>query len=1181
MATVSGTGFSTQLQPDCLFGSAQDGAVVPATIASSTELRCTSPSLGHAAPQMHSGYAYELHELMLGGNATRLRTAVRLSARADPAAGALEAPLPLGAPPLLDFSASWLLLLPSASSLLPSAGAPTAAPRPGAPAHRDDEARVGFRYGPLPRDARGRPKFGGEGAVVGLSVSVSDGGAPLVLEVRLADVTLLSRVLGTALARDTWMRLAVNVTDGQLSVTSDERVLVSALPLPGWAPSRAWQMGIGAHGARAGGRYVSALRLRSALILGLATVPVRVRMHGALTSNPLNFTFTADAVVSSVTPVSGPMSAPTRLTIRGANFNLGLAVACRFEQGSTLALVPATLVTNVSDAQINCTLGDGAATWQLGSIGVFVALGPQATYGPGTSFLRYPTPTLHALTPVLGVGNSTTVHIQGEGLGGGTDRRCRFGQHEAPATVVDAGGGAAPALRCLAPPATSAGVVDVAISLNGVQFVQTGAPLAFRYLVADTPRVSAVTPAVGPMDGATNVTVHGTNFVAMSAADGMLVCRFGDAMVNATFVSGAALRCTAPPAALALAGATLVGAGAVLVQMSLNRQEFYSGAPFAYMPRAGTLLPPVPSSKGLRGGSVTLVALSTALDPRVRDSVRFNCRFGECMDGGGGCSVTPGTLITLASVRCGVPAAPIAFGPDEQSRSISLALAPNGAQYTHHGANFTYLALEPMLLALEPPIGPLRGGTHVTVRGTGLALGTARRCRYALSPSVRVEVSATALFDKSGVVCVAPQTASAQPAPLEVTLNGVDWVGNVTHGDFTYTGSAAPDVIAPSSGPRHGGTSFYLGILPRPLSHMLASAGLAACRLGNDTHPASFDLQRGGLRCATPLLTPPAAVGEYPIYATINGQQFEPSPSATWRYVYSVQDLLSGNTASGGGGASPSPPSAPPSAPPPLGTPGSGTADLTQVGSGLAGSGATGGSGPSSPSSPSASATLRVGPLSGPTEGGTRLTLNASFALTLATELRCRFGHAAGGSVLATVAATSVFLGACVSPPLTAPGAIPLGLSLNGQQFYDFETFTSYAPAQPSRPSEPPSMAASRSPSSAPASAAAWATAPATLVRPSCLPPTTQARLAARCCDAACLRPMPPAFTRRSPFASTTRCGSASSARCTGRRRCAAVRYVSSRAPCRAARPTRTRARCCCACSRALRRSRFGACDST
>ena len=186
-------------------------------------------------------------------------------------------------------------------------------------------------------------------------------------------------------------------------------------------------------------------------------------------------------------------------------------------------------------------------------------------------------------------------------------------------------------------------------------------------------------------------------------------------------------------------------------------------------------------------------------------------------------------------------------------------------------------------------------------------------------------------------------------------MNGVDWIGNATHGEFTYTGSAAPDLVAPSSCPRHGGTNFYLGILPRPPSHMLASAGLAACRLGNDMQPASFDQLRGGLRCATPLLTPPAAVGERPVYATINGQQYEPSPSATWRYVYSVQDLLSGNTASGGGGASPSPPSAPPSAPPPLGmhvlttappsappplgTPGSEAADLFQVGSGLAGSG--------------------------------------------------------------------------------------------------------------------------------------------------------------------------------------------------------------------------------------------------
>lgn len=115
-------------------------------------------------------------------------------------------------------------------------------------------------------------------------------------------------------------------------MTSDERVLIEALPLPGWAPTRAWQLGVGAHGAREGGRFLSTLRLRSALILGLASVPVRFRMHSQLLSSPLNFTYAADAVVSTIAPQSGPVGAPTALTIQGANFNLGLAVACRFEQ---------------------------------------------------------------------------------------------------------------------------------------------------------------------------------------------------------------------------------------------------------------------------------------------------------------------------------------------------------------------------------------------------------------------------------------------------------------------------------------------------------------------------------------------------------------------------------------------------------------------------------------------------------------------------------------------------------------------------------------------------------------------------------------------------------------------------------------------------------------------------------
>ena len=201
LVTLTGSGFDASLGLECVFGS----AVVDASLISPSEARCRSPSIGFAAPRLHGGHAFELGDLEVRGGARRMRTAVRLSARNASDVGAIEAPLPIGTPPLLDFEASWLLLLPSAAA----AGA-----RPDEATYRD-AARLGFRYGPLHGAA-----FGGEGAAEGLSVSLSDGGPPLVVEVRLGGVTLLSRVLGAALPRAAWVRLAVNVTDAHLKVTS-------------------------------------------------------------------------------------------------------------------------------------------------------------------------------------------------------------------------------------------------------------------------------------------------------------------------------------------------------------------------------------------------------------------------------------------------------------------------------------------------------------------------------------------------------------------------------------------------------------------------------------------------------------------------------------------------------------------------------------------------------------------------------------------------------------------------------------------------------------------------------------------------------------------------------------------------------------------------------------------------
>ena len=747
VVTLTGSGFVHGLGLACAF----DAAVVPASIHTASTLGCRSPSLGHAN-QRHEGVAYALDELPLQGAASLLQSAIRLTGPGSAEPGAVEMRLPVGAPPLWDFEVSLLLMLPAEAESFTAT-------------YRDD-ARLAFRYGPFPNVT-----FGGESSTAGLSVSVSDGGPPLVVTVRYAGATVLSRVLGSALPRATWMRLAVNVTEGALRVTNGGRVLVSDLVLPQWNPLRSWRMGVGAHGVRAG-RYLSTVRLRSSLILGLASTPVQLLLHEQLYAGALSFGYTADAVVSSIEPASGPSTAPTPIQIGGANFNLGLAIACRFEQGGNSTLSPATLVTNASRAQINCTVD--ADVWAVGSIGVYVALGPEATFGPGTEFLRYATPTLHSLYPPLGVGNSTRVHIAGVGLTSGTDRRCLFGEWEAAASVLPPDG-----LVCKAPLNSYAGDVDVRVSLNGLQYTQVGAPLSFNYLTEGYVFVSAVSPRVGPVSGATNVSVYGSNFVHLPLT---LSCSFGGAVVNATFLDEGTLLCESPPS-------DRVGGGVSLVQMSLNGQELYPGAEFLYSESISPVLGVAPSSKGQEGGGTALVTLADPLPALVVERGHFACRFGvppcsEVVDPpslSSGCVAVPATLVDAKSVRCAIAPSPVPVPVNVRSGvNVPLWVSSNGAQFTLGPTNFTYFEIEPLVHALEPPIGPIHGGTVVLVRGPGLTFGSGQpQCRFGGDV-----VPATRALDDSGVECASPSKALAVEVALEVSLNGKDWISNASSGSF-------------------------------------------------------------------------------------------------------------------------------------------------------------------------------------------------------------------------------------------------------------------------------------------------------------------------------------------------------------------------------------------------------------
>ena len=151
------------------------------------------------------------------------------------------------------------------------------------------------------------------------------------------------------------------------------------------------------------------------------------------------------------------------------------------------------------------------------------------------------------------------------------------------------------------------------VTLNGRQYTAGGSLLSFRYLTPGMVFVSSVSPPVGPLAGGTNVTVRGTNFVNLPDS---LSCAFGGlsdgaggtggtgdmgstgsvdaaAVVNATFIDSSTLLCISPPVDSEVV---------VHVRLSLNLQEYYSGADFRYHAPSTALASARPSSKGRSGG---------------------------------------------------------------------------------------------------------------------------------------------------------------------------------------------------------------------------------------------------------------------------------------------------------------------------------------------------------------------------------------------------------------------------------------------------------------------------------------------------------------------------------------------------------------------------------------------------
>jgi hypothetical protein len=237
-------------------------------------------------------------------------------------------------------------------------------------------------------------------------------------------------------------------------------------------------------------------------------------------------------VVTGLTPVTGPESGGTSVTITGANFTGASSVM--------FGAVPAASFTVDSDTQITAVSPPHAPA----TVGVTVA-NPAGTSNAG-DFTFTPLISVTTIDPDFGpAAGGTSVTITGACFTGATG--VDFGGVPGTAfTVVDDS-----TITVTTPPGT--GLVDVTIHGAAACGGDTTVTNGFQYIQPSAPVMTAITPNSGPAIGGTPVTITGSGFTGTTGAT------FGGvAGTSFVVVDDTTITVVTPPHAVGLVEVTVV-----------------------------------------------------------------------------------------------------------------------------------------------------------------------------------------------------------------------------------------------------------------------------------------------------------------------------------------------------------------------------------------------------------------------------------------------------------------------------------------------------------------------------------------------------------------------------------------------------------------------------------------------
>jgi len=622
---------------------------------------------------------------------------------------------------------------------------------------------------------------------------------------------------------------------------------------------------------------------------GSGTVDVVVTTLGgpSATSAGDQFTYVLKPMVTSISPTAGPVEGGATVTITGTDLSGATEVTFGAKAAAGFTVNSATSIT--------ATAPTGVGTVDLR---VTTAGGTSAT-SAGDQFTYVPTPIVSLISPATGpAAGGTTVTIFGLNLSGAT--AVTFGAMAATGFTVNS----ASSITATAP--AGSGMVDIHVTTTGGTSA-TSTDDRFTYVA--TPTVSSISPTAGPNAGGTTVTITGTGFsgatavtFGATAATGFTVnsatsitatapAGSGGVDLQVTTVGGTSATSAADrytyvdaPTVTSLSPASGPAAGGTTVTITGGNLAGTTAVMFGATPASGfTVI-------GATGMTATAPAGAGIVDVRVTtaggtsatsagDQYTYNPPPTVTSISPGSGPSAGGARVTITGTNLSGATA-VTFGgvtaPSYDARSATSIITtvpagtgtvdvrvttPDGTSATSGGDQYTYVAA-PTVTSISPASGPAAGGTMVTITGTGLSGTTA----------VTFDgIDATGFTVNSATLITA--TAPAGTGIVDVRVTTIGGTSAASGGDqFSYLVAPTVTALSPNAGPSSGGTT--VTITGTDL------AGTTAVSFGG-TAATGFTINSATSITATA----PAGTGTVDIHVTTTGGTSTTSAADQYTYV--------------------------------------------------------------------------------------------------------------------------------------------------------------------------------------------------------------------------------------------------------------------------------------------------------